>query len=100
MKCADAVPMLIKIIENKNEKESVQEKACRALGDIGEVSAIPSLFKIASPKTLFYTEKSKEIRIAAIESLVKLGDDRAKKFIDDKDPFVRKTVKELLGEES
>ncbi len=99
MKHTDAVPMLIKIIENKNEKESVQEKACRALGDIGEASAIPILLKVASPKTLFYTGKSREIRIAAIESLAKLGDNSAKKFIDDKDTFVSKTAKELFGEE-
>ncbi len=100
MKYADAVPMLIKIIEKKGEKEDVQEKACRALGNIGEASAIPALFKTCSPKALFYTGKSREIRIAALESLVKLGDDRVKKFIDDKDPFVSKIAKELFGKES
>jgi len=100
LKCRDAIPKLINIIEKKDEKETVQEKACISLGGIGEASVRSALLKTASPKTLFYTGKSRKIRIAAIESLVKLGDDRVKKFIDDKDPFVSKAVKELLGEKS
>ncbi|MDI6839298.1 MAG: HEAT repeat domain-containing protein [bacterium] len=100
MKYEPAVPKLIKLIESKEEKETVQVEACKSLGKIGNPSSIPILFKMTSPKTIFSTGKSREIRIAAIEALSKLGDDRIKKFINDKDPFVRKITREAIGSQN
>jgi HEAT repeat protein len=93
-----AVARLIQVVENpdKGDRDSVQEEACKALGNLGDLAAVPTLLKVASPKTLFYGGKSREIRVAAVEALVKLGDTSVERFVDDKDPFVSRMAKESV----
>jgi HEAT repeat protein len=95
---APVVARLIQIVENpdKRDTDSVQEEACKALGNLGDLAAVPALFRAASPKTLFYGGKSRETRVAAVEALAKLGDPSAQKFVGDKDPFVSKMARESL----
>ncbi|MBI4722379.1 MAG: HEAT repeat domain-containing protein [Candidatus Stahlbacteria bacterium] len=98
MKYTPATKELIQIIDKPSKAETVQKEVCRALGNIEDKVAIPILLKVANPRTMFYQARPRQVRIAAIEALIKLGEKRVQKFVSDKDPLVSKTVKELLKE--
>ena len=98
MKYTPAIKELIQIIDKPSKVETVQKEVCRALGNIGDKVAIPILLKVANPRTMFCQGRPRQVRIAAIEALIKLGEKRVQKFVLDKDPLVSKTVKELLKE--
>ena len=90
-----AVPKLIEILA-KEEKEPVLVEVSKALGKIGDPSSVPALLKAVSPKTIFRAGKSKGVRVAALEALIKFGDKRVKNFAKDKDSLIRKIAKEAF----
>lgn len=95
-----AVPKIIGMLEkNKKEEELTQISMCKTLGGLGDKKAIPALFRIASPGNIFRQARPKQVRMAAIEALATLGDEKVKQFIRDRDKSVQRFTKQLIGEE-
>lgn len=100
LKYTNAVNKLTTMLEkDKKAEELIQISICKTLGKLGDKKALPTLFKIASPGSIFRPSRPKEIRMAAIEALVVLEDRRVKQFLRDKDKSVRKFTNQLIGEE-
>lgn len=95
-----AAPKLIEMLDkNKKEKELIQVSICKALSEFGDTKAVPVLLKVASSGGVFHPARPREVRMAAIEALVILGDKRVSQFAKDKDRYVQKFVKQLIGEQ-
>ncbi|MDD2891040.1 MAG: HEAT repeat domain-containing protein [bacterium] len=94
-------PLAVKLIEildkHKDEKETVQICACKALIELGDASSTPVLLKVAMPGSMFRQARPREVRMAAIEALIMLGDKRVHQFMNDKDKVVQRFVRELIG---
>ncbi len=76
MKVAQAAPALRLLIEregNYGEGARVKEAAVRALGELGDVSAVPALCEILRGQTLLAKLGSFRLRVAAAEALASVG---------------------------
>jgi HEAT repeat protein len=56
----NAVPILIKILQNKNESDDTKRESAFALGAIGDVSALPILQQNSNSKDIYLAEICKE----------------------------------------
>jgi HEAT repeat protein len=93
-----ALKPLIQLLEDE-EDESVQAEILRALGKLGDPSAVIVLEKHATG-TLF-RKPSTEMRVAAYHALAEIGTPHAMKLVKgalkDRDDLVRKEAEGILG---
>ncbi|HSG49525.1 MAG TPA: HEAT repeat domain-containing protein [Longimicrobiales bacterium] len=92
-----ALRPLLALLDREEEQDVILE-AIRSLGLLGDVAAVPTLDRLASPS--LFARNPQEVRVAAYRALGAIGSPRTQELIQealaDKDPEVRRTAETLL----
>ena len=97
LKVEKSLKALLTMIENENEEDTLVEVA-RALGQLGDPSAVNPLAKLAVGS--FFSRSPTPIRVAAYQGLAGISTPGARQHLDDaaedKDAEVRHVVRQLI----
>ena len=98
LKVERAYKQLVEILEKKKEEDVVIEEVLRALGALGDASAVPAIEKRV--KRSLFSRPSTEVRLAGLAALASIGTPHAvslvKKARNDKDPEISAAAAKLL----
>lgn len=99
LKVERAFKPLMSILEDGDD-DPVIEQVVRALGQLGDASAVPLIEKRAVGS--FFSKPSLEVRVAALSALGSIGTPHAMSVVeaakDDKNPDVRAVVQQILAD--
>jgi hypothetical protein len=99
MRYAGATDTLVEMLSSRHTGlgkagESIQQEICASLANIGDSSVIPALREAANPPRSFRSVKPEGVRVAAVQALATLGDKGLVEFAEDRNPLIRKIVRE------
>ncbi len=98
MKNKEAVPLLVKLITQKNpwgRKNSLIISGIEALGEIGAEEAVAGLVRLLKKSTIFAKKRNDEVRIAAATALEKIGNEQAMEALAQGTRYRRKIVRQV-----
>lgn len=99
MKNETAVPTLVKLVqsmENKPGTVEIKKDAIKALGDIGSLEALPTLYEILNKKTFWRRNLVDEVRASAALAIANIGSQQSAETLqsamDDKSETVARAA--------
>ncbi|MDH5173929.1 MAG: HEAT repeat domain-containing protein, partial [Elusimicrobiota bacterium] len=98
MKNKEAVPLLVKLIAQRNSwgrKNSLIISGIEALGEIGAEEAVAGLLRLLKKSTIFARKRNDEVRIAVATALEKIGNEQAMEVLAQGTRYRRRIVRQV-----